>query len=72
MANTIDPMDIKQIITLRIDGVSNRKIAETLDVSQNTINTYMQLIKACDRPIASPASKDLQSVYSDSIDISND
>jgi len=26
MANTLDPMDLKQIITLHLDGVSNRKI----------------------------------------------
>ena len=26
MAKTLDPMDLKQIITLHIDGVSNRKI----------------------------------------------
>jgi hypothetical protein len=25
MANTLDPMDLKQIITLHIDGLSNRK-----------------------------------------------
>ncbi len=53
MAYTIDPMDIKQIITLHLDGVSNRKIAETLGIARNTINTYMQLIKACDQPMAS-------------------
>jgi len=53
MANTIDPMDIKQIITLHIDGVSNRKIAETLGIARNTINTYIQLLTACNRPIAS-------------------
>ncbi|ALO14458.1 hypothetical protein L21SP5_00787 [Salinivirga cyanobacteriivorans] len=26
MANTLDPMDLKQIITLHIDGESNRQI----------------------------------------------
>ena len=30
MANTLDPMDIKQIITLHLDGLSNRKIGDTL------------------------------------------
>lgn len=43
MANTLDPMDLKQIITLHLDGVSNRKIGSTLGISRNTVNTYMQL-----------------------------
>ena len=29
MANTLDPMDLKQIITLHLDRFSNRKIADT-------------------------------------------
>ncbi len=48
MANTLDPMDLKQIITLQLDGLSNRKIAETLGISRNTINGYMKLFKACE------------------------
>lgn len=47
MANTLDPMDIKQIITLHLDGLSNRKIGNTLDISRNTVNDYMKLFKAC-------------------------
>lgn len=43
MANTLDPMDLKQIITLHLDGYSNRKIGATLGISRNTINTYMKL-----------------------------
>ena len=43
MANTLDPMDLKQIITLHLDGVSNRKIGSTLGISRNTVNNYMQL-----------------------------
>lgn len=46
MANTLDPMDLKQIITLHLDGVSNRKIGPTLGISRNTVNTYMRLFKA--------------------------
>ena len=46
MANTLDLMDIKQIITVQTDGLSNRKIAET-DISRNTINSYIKLFKAC-------------------------
>lgn len=48
MANTLDPMDIKQIITLHLDGFSNRAIGKTLGISRNTVNSYMQLINACD------------------------
>ncbi|WP_211238217.1 IS21 family transposase [Saccharicrinis fermentans] len=47
MANKLDPMDLKQIITLHQDGVSNRKIESLLGISRNTINTYMKLFKAC-------------------------
>jgi transposase len=46
MANTLDPMDLKQIITLHLDGLSNRQIGEMLDVSRNTVNSYMKLFKA--------------------------
>lgn len=48
MANKLDPMDLKQIITLHLDGVSNRKIEKTLGISRNTINTYIKLFKSCD------------------------
>lgn len=47
MANKLDPMDLKQIITLHQDGVSNRKIEELLGISRNTINSYMKLFKSC-------------------------
>ncbi|MDA3853235.1 MAG: IS21 family transposase [Bacteroidales bacterium] len=48
MANTLDPMDLKQIITSHQDGLSNRKIGALLDLSRNTVNSYMKLFKACD------------------------
>lgn len=48
MANILDPMDLKQIITLHLDGVSNRKIGSILGISRNTVNTYMQLFAASD------------------------
>lgn len=47
MANTLDPMDIKQIITLHLDGLSNRKIGQTLGISRNTVNSYMQVFNSC-------------------------
>ncbi len=46
MAYTLDPMDLKQIITLHIGGLSNREIGERLGISRNTVNNYMQLFKA--------------------------
>lgn len=46
MANTLDPMDLKQIISLHLDGYSNRKIGDTLGISRNTVNSYMKLFKA--------------------------
>jgi transposase len=46
MAYTLDPMDLKQIITLHIGGISNREIGELLGISRNTVNNYMQLFKA--------------------------
>ena len=46
MANKLDPMDLKQIISLHLDGFSNRKIGTTLGISRNTINHYMQQFKS--------------------------
>ncbi len=46
MSKTLDPMDLKQIITLHLDGYSNREIGETLGISRNTINGYMRLFKS--------------------------
>ena len=46
MANTLDPMDFKQIITLHLDGCSNRKIGTTLGISRNTVNNYIRLFKS--------------------------
>ena len=44
-------MDLKQIISLHLDGLSNRKIGATLGISRNTVNTYMRLFGACDRSL---------------------
>ena len=51
MAKTLDPMDLKQIITLHIDGKSNRQIGSLLSISRNTVNTYIQLFKASKWPM---------------------
>jgi hypothetical protein len=39
-------MDLKQIITLQLDGFSNSKIGFTLGISRNTVNTYKTLFMA--------------------------
>ena len=46
MAYKLDPMDFKQIISLHIDGYSNRKIGAALGISRNTVNTYIRLFQA--------------------------
>lgn len=46
MANKLDPMDLKQIISLHLDGLSNRDIGSTLSISRNTVNNYMKLFKS--------------------------
>tara|TARA_B100000949_G_C14074851_1_gene363376 strand:- start:303 stop:536 length:234 start_codon:yes stop_codon:yes gene_type:complete len=51
MANTLDPMDLKQKMSLHLDGLSNRKIGTTLGISRNTVNTYMRLFGACYRSL---------------------
>lgn len=51
MANLLDPMDLKQIITLHLDGTSNRRIGSILGISRNTVNTYMQMFEASGIPL---------------------
>lgn len=46
MANTLDLMDLKQILTLHLDGLSNRKIGDMLGIHRNTINGYVHLFNA--------------------------
>lgn len=46
MANSLDPMDIKQIITLHLDKESNRQIGEILGIPRNTVNSYIKSFKA--------------------------
>lgn len=52
MSKTLDLMDLKQMITLHLDGLSNRKIGEILGVSRNTVNDYMKLFKGCGLPFS--------------------
>lgn len=46
MANILDPMDLKQILSLHLDGSSNREIGLILGISRNTVNNYMRLFTA--------------------------
>lgn len=39
MAGRLDPMDLKQMITLQLEGLSNRRVAKLLGISRNTVNT---------------------------------
>lgn len=41
----IEPMDIRQLITLKIQGVSNRRTAKILKISRNTVNDYTGLFE---------------------------
>ena len=44
--NRIDTMDIKHLIRLKIKGLSNRKIANDLGISRNTVNEYVSFFDA--------------------------
>lgn len=48
MANKLDPMDLKQLLSLHLDGYSNRKIASTLGFSRNTVNEYFKRFRSCE------------------------
>lgn len=46
MAKKLDPMDLKQLIRLHLEGLSNRQISKTLGIGRNAVNTYMQLFRS--------------------------
>jgi hypothetical protein len=48
-AKRIGIMDVRQIIQLKIRGFSNRKIGKLTGIHRNSVNTYVQLIKACSK-----------------------
>jgi hypothetical protein len=75
MANTLDPMDIKQIISLHLDGLSNRKIGSTLSISRNTVNTYLRFIhtsKYSAEELLELDTKSLQELFTSHTTIKND
>ncbi len=51
MANKLDPMDLKQMIPLRLDGFSNRQIGKQLGISRNTTNYYGGKFPSSDKSI---------------------
>ena len=48
-AKRIDPMDLRQLIILKQKGKSNRRIAEYLHISRNTVNSYVQFLTSLER-----------------------
>jgi len=57
MAYKLDPMDLKQMLSLHIDGYSNRKIATTLGFSRNTVNQYFQRFRSSEESMEHLLSK---------------
>jgi transposase len=75
MAKKLDPMDLKQIIRLRLDGISNREIGKTLNISRNTINDYIKLFASCDTTLKSLLDLkevELEELFSNKTTINND
>ena len=75
MAKKLDPMDLKQIIRLHLDGISNRKIGDTLNISRNTINDYMTLFEVCDKNLKTLLElkeDELKELFSSKTTINND
>lgn len=75
MANKLDPMDLKQIITLHTDGLSNRQIGDLLSISRNTVNNYIKLFSTSDHSfeeLLKMGSKELQELFTAHTTIVND
>jgi len=45
MAKKLNPMDLKQLIRLHLEGLSNQRKSKTLCIGRNAVNTYMQLLE---------------------------
>lgn len=41
----IETMDLRQLIIFKKQGFSNRKIAQLLHISRNTVNSYTQVFE---------------------------
>ena len=42
----INIMELRQLIRLKKEGISNRKVAELLQLSRNTVNEYVRIFEA--------------------------
>ena len=42
----IELMDLRQLISLKKQGLSNRKTASLLQISRNTVNSYTQVLES--------------------------
>lgn len=51
-AKRIEIMDIRQIIRLKLEGHSNRKIAGLTGIHRNSVNSQVQQLLACDKPFS--------------------
>ena len=68
-------MDLKQIIQLHLDGLSNRGISKTLGIGRNAVNHYMQLFTSCDmtfEAILALSDSDFKELFSSKTTIDND
>jgi len=75
MANKLDIMDLKQIINLHLDGMSNRQIAITLSLNRNTVNHYLGSLKSSNESMESLAKLEnttLEELFSPKTTINND
>ena len=75
MANQLDPMDLKQIITLHLDNISNRKIGLLLGISRNTVNEYVRRFQSSEwslDELKSLGNKELQERFPAKTSIDND
>lgn len=61
--NRIDIMDLRQVIRLKKDGVSNRKIAENLKISRNTVNEYVRIFESFELDYSELLELDDKSIY---------
>ena len=41
----IEAMDLRQLISLKKQGISNRKVAQLLQISRNTVNGYTNILE---------------------------
>ncbi len=75
MTKKLDPMDLKQIIRLHLDGLSNRDIGKTLNIGRNTVNDYMQKFAVCEhkyKDLLKLKEADINEMFTNKTTINND